>query len=160
MGTLGNVLVRGFLFFSSTYQNICYRRCSTKKIFLMEESFSIWEPSPCHPWSTTQIPNRWWSCLSLSSFSRCIWWKRPARINFDWLINILIGLDLATTTGSMVSLQLGLRREKQHTPCRNCTAEIAAPCFHCWWSQSGTLHFPLALISHNLRSFAFSAFSS
>ena len=127
MGTLGNVLVRGFLFFSSTYQNVCYRRCSTKKIFLMEESFSIWEPSPCHPWSTTQIPNRWWSCLSLSSFSRCIWWKRPARINFDWLINILIGLDLATTTGSMVSLQLGLRREKQHTPCRNCTAEIAAP---------------------------------
>lgn len=28
------------------------------------------------------------------------------KINFDWLINILIGLDLATTTGSMVSLQL------------------------------------------------------
>ena len=33
MGTLGNVLVRGFLFFSSTYQNVCYRRCSTKKYF-------------------------------------------------------------------------------------------------------------------------------
>ena len=30
--------------------------------------------------------------------------------------------------------------------------------FHCWWSQSGTLHFPLAFNSHILLSLAFRAF--
>ena len=127
MGTLGNVLVRGFLFFSSTYQNICYRRCSTKKYFWWKNRIPF---ENLHhvilgvPPKFQIVGGRVFLCRrflgvfdeSVLQGSTLTGWS------ISWLDWILLRQLVA-----WCHCNLAYGEKKQHTPCRNCTAEIAAP---------------------------------